>query len=89
MPIAKNTGRFMLPHHGAKGNFNSKMLSFVPKAIPFLTVDQKDFLLKKRPPRVIRTKIGKHFDPVTERREIKEVSGQPGGEDRLSKVSVW
>jgi hypothetical protein len=88
-PVTVNAGRVMLPHHGAERNFNPDLLSFAPKAIPFLTVDGQDYANKKRPPAKVRARIKRHFDPVTESRGITEVSGEPDGSDRLAIVSEW
>jgi hypothetical protein len=67
----------MLPHHGAERNFNTDLISYASVAKPFLTVDRKDYLAFKRPPRKARTAIGRRLIAVTEDRLLAEVSGYP------------
>jgi hypothetical protein len=88
-PVARLVGRMMLPHHGAERNFNKELISYASAATPFLTVDRKDYTAFKRPPRKVRTAIGRRLIAVTENRLLAEVSGQPDGSSRVDDVMKW
>ena len=87
--VASLVGHMMLPHHGAERNFNSNLISYAPTATPFLTVDRKDYVTCKRPPKKVRTAVGGRLVAVTEKRSLSEVSGQIEGISRADDVLKW
>ena len=87
--LASSVGRMMLPHHGAKRNFNVELMRVAPKASIFLTVDRDDFVREKRPPREVREVLGPNLLAVTERRSIVDISGEARHAYMVPEVSRW
>jgi Metallo-beta-lactamase superfamily len=91
--VSAEIGQLMLPHHGAKRNFNSDLLTFVPQQARFFaTVNHKDFEERKRPPEWVRTEVTDgRLTPVTELTEpLLECSGpQELQIDFLAKLHDW
>lgn len=79
----------MLPHHGAKRNFNVELARVTPKASIFLTVDRDDFVREKRPPKEVRETLGSNLRAVTERKNILDVSGEHRYAYMVPEVSSW
>lgn len=87
--FASSVGRMMLPHHGAKRNFNVELARVTPKASIFLTVDRDDFVREKRPPKEVRETLGSNLRAVTERKNILDVSGEHRHAYMVPEVSSW
>ena len=86
------TAHLMLPHHGAAGNFNTELLTHAEGARHFVTVNDDDYKIGKRPPETV-TKQVKKLHAVSE--HDASCIAEVGGPDNLNddywrtEVSKW